>query len=144
MALSREARSVRQANPCCFVIFGASGDLTARLLMPALYHLAVQKRLPEAFAIVGLAHSHRSDDEFRSLLQKALEEHLNEKIDASVVQWLLQRSCYVSGEFEDPAAYDRLDQALKKFESEHKIPGNRLFYLATPPTAFVPIVKRLG
>ena len=118
MALSREARAIRQANPCCFVIFGASGDLTARLLMPAIYRLAAQKRLPEAFAIIGLAHSHRSDDEFRATLKKALEEHLSEKIDSNTIAWLLERSCYVSGEFEDPAAYDRLDDALKRIESE--------------------------
>ena len=144
MALSREARAVRQANPCCFVIFGASGDLTARLLMPAIYRLAAQKRLPDAFAIVGLAHSHRSDDEFRGGLRKALEEHLSEKVDSDTATWLFQRCFYVQGEFEDAAAYDRLDQALERIEGEHKIPGNRLYYLATPPTAFVPIVKRLG
>ena len=114
MALRREARAVRQANPCCFVIFGASGDLTARLLMPAIYRLAAQKRLPEGFAIVGLAHSHRSDDEFRAILKKALDEHVSEKADADTVAWLIERSSYVQGEFEDPAAYDRLDQALKK------------------------------
>jgi glucose-6-phosphate 1-dehydrogenase len=144
MALSREARAVRQANPCCFVIFGASGDLTARLLMPALYRLAAQKRLPDGFAIIGLAHSHRSDDEFRAILKKALDEHVSEKADANTTAWLMERSSYIQGEFEDPASYDRLDRALTRVEGERKIPGNRLFYLATPPSAFVPIVKRLG
>jgi glucose-6-phosphate 1-dehydrogenase len=144
MALSREARAVRQANPCCFVIFGASGDLTARLLAPALYRLAAQKRLSDGFAIIGFAHSHRSDDEFRGTLKKALEEHVSEKTDPNTVAWLLERILYVQGEFEDPAAYDRLEQTLKRIEEQRKIPGNRLFYLATPPSAFVPIVKRLG
>ena len=144
MALSRETRAVRQSNACCFVIFGASGDLTARLLMPALYRLAAQKRLPEAFAIIGLAHSHRSDDEFRSRLKTALDEHVSEKADSGTVAWLMERSTYVQGEFEDPAAYDRLETALQRTESERKIPGNRLFYLATPPSSFGPIVKRLG
>jgi glucose-6-phosphate 1-dehydrogenase len=144
MALSRDARSLRQANPCSFVIFGASGDLTARLLTPALYRLAAQKRLPDAFAMVGLAHSHRSDEEFRRGLKDALHEHVGEKLDAAAVSWLLERSCYVQGEFEEPAAYDRLDGTLKRIETERKIPDNRLYYLATPPRAFVPIVKRLG
>ncbi|HEY3916595.1 MAG TPA: glucose-6-phosphate dehydrogenase [Stellaceae bacterium] len=144
MAPAGDARGVRQANACSFVIFGASGDLTARLLVPALYRLAVQKRLPDAFAIVGLAHSHRSDDEFRRLLKQALEEHIKEKLEPAAVSWLIERSSYVQGEFEDPASYDRLDQTLKRIENERRIPGNRLYYLATPPTAFVPIVKRLG
>ncbi|HLI20567.1 MAG TPA: glucose-6-phosphate dehydrogenase [Stellaceae bacterium] len=144
MALTRDQRAARQSNPCSFVIFGASGDLTARLLVPALYRLRVQKRLPDAFAIIGLAHSHRSDDEFRRGLKQALEQHANEKLDPAAVAWLLERSSYVQGEFEDAAAYDRLDQALAKIEGERQIPGNRVFYLATPPTAFVPIVKRLG
>jgi glucose-6-phosphate 1-dehydrogenase len=144
MAAAQDQKAVRQANPCSFVIFGASGDLTARLLMPALYRLAAQKRLPDGFAIVGLAHSHRSDDEFRRGLKQALEQHVGEKLDAAAVSWLVERISYVQGEFEDPAAYDRLDEALKKIESDRKIPGNRLFYLATPPAAFVPIVKRLG
>ena len=144
MAPAGEARGVRQANPCSFVIFGASGDLTARLLMPALYRLTAQKRLPDSFAIVGLAHSHRSDDEFRRKLKQALEEHVREKLDPAAVSWLIERVSYVQGEFEDAASYDRLDQALKRIEGERQIPGNRLYYLATPPTAFVPIVKRLG
>lgn len=144
MALTRDARSGRQANPCSFVIFGASGDLTARLLIPALYRLRVQSRLPDAFAIVGLAHSHRSDDELRRGFKQALEQHAGEKLDPAAVSWLLERSSYVQGEFQDAAAYERLDQALAKIEAERHIPGNRLYYLATPPTAFVPIVSRLG
>jgi glucose-6-phosphate 1-dehydrogenase len=144
MALSSNTQALRQANPCSFVIFGASGDLTARLLMPALYRLTVQRRLPDGFAVVGLAHSHRSDEQFRGGLRQALEAHVGEKLDPAATSWLLERSSYVQGEFEDPAAYDRLDQVLKRIESERHIPGNRLFYLATPPSAFVPIVKRLG
>ena len=58
--------------------------------------------------------------------------------------WLIERCWYVQGEFEDAAAYQRLDEALAKIEAQRQIPGNRLFYLATPPDAFVPIVKRLG
>jgi glucose-6-phosphate 1-dehydrogenase len=144
MASRSVARAVRQANPCSFVIFGASGDLTSRLLVPALYRLAVQRRLPDAQAIVGVAHSHRSDDEFRRLVQQALETHIGETLDREAVAWLVERSCYVQGEFEDPATYDRLDEALKGIEAARRIPGNRLYYLATPPNAFVPIVKRLG
>jgi glucose-6-phosphate 1-dehydrogenase len=136
--------ATRESNPCSFVIFGASGDLTARLLMPALYRLALHKRLPDAFAVVGLAHSERSNEDFRKTLRQALEQFSGEKLDDAVASWLLERVSYVRGEFEDPAAYDRLDQALKKIEAERKIPGNRLYYLATPPTAFVPVVQRLG
>ena len=136
--------ATRQSNPCSFVIFGASGDLTARLLIPALYRLALHKRLPDAFAVVGLAHSAKSHDEFRRLLKQGLDQFAGEKLDATTVSWLLDRVSYVQGEFEDPAAYDRLDQALKKIEGDYKIPGNRLYYLATPPSAFVPVVQRLG
>ena len=144
MAQPGNQHSPHQADPCSFVIFGASGDLTARLLMPALYRLKVQKHLPDAFAVVGFAHSHRSDDEFRGLLKQALEQYTGEKLDPAVVAWLIERCSYVQGEFEDSAAYQRLDEALAKIEAQRQIPGNRLFYLATPPNAFVPIVKRLG
>ncbi len=112
--------------------------------MPALYRLAAQKRLPDGFAIVGIAHSARSDDEFRQHLKKAIESHVSEKLDPATVSWLIERSSYVKGEFEDPAAYDRLEQALDRVETARQIPGNRVYYLATPPAAFAPIVKRLG
>ena len=139
-----DAATTRPSDACSFVIFGASGDLTARLLAPALYRLALHKRLPDGLAIVGFAHSHRSDEEFRRGIKKALDEHAGEQPDQATASWLLERCHYVQGEFEEPAAYDRLDQSLKKIEADRQIPGNRLYYLATPPAAFVPIVKRLG
>jgi glucose-6-phosphate 1-dehydrogenase len=136
--------SLRAADPCSFVIFGASGDLTARLLMPALYRLALHKRLTDAFAVVGLARGQTSDDEFRKKLRTALEQHTGERLEPKTVSWLLERACYIQGEFEDAAAYDRLIAALTRIEADRGIPANRVFYLATPPWAFVPIVKRLG
>jgi glucose-6-phosphate 1-dehydrogenase len=144
MAAPTSASDIRKADPCSFVIFGASGDLTARLLMPTIYRLAARKQLSNAFAIIGFAHSERSDENFRGLLRKGLEEHTGQKLSEKVVTWLLDRASYVQGEFEDAAAYDRLDAKLKQVENEQKIPGNRVYYLATPPSAFVPIVERLG
>src|SRR5215831_13585387 len=132
MAVAADALPAGQADPCSFVIFGASGDLTARLLMPALYRLALHKRLTDAFAVIGLAHGQSNDDEFRRKLKTALDQHTGERLDAPTVSWLLDRCCSIRGEFEDPAAYDRLTEALKRIEAERQIPSNRVFYLATP------------
>ena len=144
MAARAKTSDIKQANPCSFVIFGASGDLTARLLMPTIYRLAAAKQLSDSFAIVGFAHSDRSDDNFRELLHKGLTDHAGQKLSAKIVTWLLDRASYVQGEFEDAAAYDRLEAKLNEVEKKRKIPGNRVYYLATPPSAFVPIVKCLG
>src|SRR5262252_691823 len=132
------------AGPCCLVIFGASGDLTHRLLVPALYNLAAGGLLPDAFAIIGVARREMSNDAFRSDLAQALRRFAIRGIDERTTGRLLARATYVNGDADDPSTYKRLDRELAQVERTCATGGNRLFYLATPPSAFAPISRHLG
>jgi glucose-6-phosphate 1-dehydrogenase len=132
------------AGPCCLVVFGASGDLTHRLLVPALYNLAAGGLLPDAFAIIGIARREMSNDAFRSDLAQALRRFAIRSIDERTTSRLLARATYVNGGADDPSTYKRLDRELAQVERACATGGNRLFYLATPPSAFAPIIRHLG
>src|SRR6516225_4149339 len=132
------------AGPCCLVIFGASGDLTHRLLVPALYNLAAGGLLPDAFAIIGIGRREMSNDAFRSDLAQALRRFAIRSIDERTTGRLLARATYVNGDADDPSTYERLDRELAQVERACATGGNRLFYLATPPSAFAPISRHLG
>jgi glucose-6-phosphate 1-dehydrogenase len=132
------------AGPCCLVIFGAAGDLTHRLLVPALYNLAAGGLLPDAFAIIGIARREMSNDAFRSDLAQALRRFAIRGIDERITGRLLARATYVNGDADDPSTYERLDRELAQVERACATGGNRLFYLATPPSAFAPISRHLG
>ena len=144
MNAGNAAASVRTPDPCSFVIFGASGDLTHRLLMPALYNLAAGGLLPAAFSIVGVGRTKMPTEVFRDGLEKALHQFGTRDRDPAVVRQLLGCVSYLDGGAEDPEIYDRLRQELARIEEKRNGPGNRLFYLATPPSAFEPIARRLG
>jgi glucose-6-phosphate 1-dehydrogenase len=134
----------RSADPCSLVIFGASGDLTHRLLIPALYNLAASGLLDDAFSIIGVARKELSGDAFRSNLEKSLREFATRPVDDGIAKRLFACVDYVPGEFEDPKMYERLRQTLERVERTRQTRGNRLFYLATPPAAFAPIGLQLG
>jgi glucose-6-phosphate 1-dehydrogenase len=139
-----KATKARPADPCCLVIFGASGDLTHRLLVPALYNLAASGLLPDAFALIGVARSESSNEAFRDDLAKSLPKFATRKVDDAIVKKLLDCVAFVQGEPDDPKTYEKLGHELSRIEGERKTKGNRLFYLATPPAAFVPIGTCLG
>jgi len=134
----------RTAAPCTVVIFGASGDLTQRKLVPALYNLAVDGLLPEQFAVVGTGRSKLSAEEFAERLEEGTREHSRRELDREAWQRLASRISYVSVDTGDAAGYERLGEHLARVDREHRTGGNRLFYLATPPSAFPVIVRRLG
>jgi glucose-6-phosphate 1-dehydrogenase len=142
--MTATAATARPADPCCLVIFGASGDLTHRLLVPALYNLEVLGLLPEAFALIGVARSESSSDAFRADLEKSLPRFATRKIDAAAVKKLLACVAYVQGDPDDPQTYEKIGRELARIEAERKTDGNRLFYLATPPAGFAPIGGHLG
>jgi glucose-6-phosphate 1-dehydrogenase len=144
MVAKQGATKAAPADPSSFVIFGASGDLTHRLLVPALYNLAAEGLLPEAFAIIGVARGEKSDDAFRSELAAGLSRNASRRLDDEVANRLLGCVSYVNGDAEDPATYERLKLALARAERACATRGNRLFYLATPPAAFAPIGRQLG
>jgi glucose-6-phosphate 1-dehydrogenase len=142
-AVAREQRP-RPADVCAFVIFGAAGDLTKRLLVPALYNLAADRLLPEHFAVIGLARGEMSDEQFRQNMGAALREFATGKVAAEVADRLLARFSYLRGDFSDPATYRRLSEHLDKVERDSSTGGNSLFYLATPPDVFAIVAGQLG
>ena len=131
-------------DPCTIVIFGASGDLTARKLMPALYNLALDGRLPPGLAVVGYSRTKWSNDAFREEARKNVEEHSRRPLDPEVWDSFASGLFYSHGGYDDPEGHDRLNEKLREVEAERGIGGNRLYYLAVPPTTFVDIIEQLG
>jgi glucose-6-phosphate 1-dehydrogenase len=140
---SRQDRP-RRPDPCAFVIFGAGGDLTKRLLFPALYNLAAANLLPDGFAVIGIARQEISDAQFRDAMAAALHEFATTSVSQPIVDRLLERLRYIRGDFNDASTYDRLKQALARAEREFRTGRNALFYLATPPDVFATIAEQLG
>src|SRR5262245_20107134 len=136
--------SARPADPCTLVIFGASGDLTRRLLVPALYNLAAGGLLGESYSIIGVARPELSSEAFRSGLEKGLREFATRPVDERIAKSMFSSVDYVQGDFDDPKVYERLRQTLERVEQTRSTRGNRLFYLATPPAAFALIGGQLG
>ena len=139
-----KTEQLKSAEPCAIAIFGAAGDLTKRLLMPALYNLAKSGLLPEEFAIIGLAHTDLSSDEFRDRMSKDIQEFATQDVDSEIWDWIESRLDYLQGDFEDPDTYQQLQQRLSKVDEEKGTNGNYLFYLATSPNFFKSIVSGLG
>ena len=140
--MSDESKS---AEPCVLVILGASGDLCKRLLMPTLYNLACDGLLPQKFAVVGMARDGWTTDEFRTRMSEGLATfHTRAAYDPVIGQQLVDQLHYLPGEFDDPAAYARLDAFLKGIEAQTQTGGNVLLYLATTPALFGLIADRLA
>jgi glucose-6-phosphate 1-dehydrogenase len=131
-------------DPCVLVIFGASGDLTGRKLVPGIYMLAKNRLLPSAFALVGFARRPNSDDDFRRKMRQDSDKFARQKpVDASVWDDLSAGMHYVQGSFDDPAGYQRLKEKLEELDRTRGTRGGRTFYLAVPPDAVKPIVDNL-
>ncbi|WP_337866824.1 glucose-6-phosphate dehydrogenase [Ignavibacterium sp.] len=126
-----------------YVIFGASGDLTKRKLVPALYALFVQKMLPEKFVLLGASRSDFSDDEFRSRMREAIIK-FKEIDDESQVDQFVKKLFYTSISFDDEAAYQKLSDRIKSLRKEFNINGNTIFYLSTPPSLYGIIPQKLA
>ncbi|PWC45777.1 glucose-6-phosphate dehydrogenase [Azospirillum sp. TSO22-1] len=132
------------APPCAIVIFGAAGDLAKRLLIPALYNLAARGLLSDRFAIVGVSRNAMSDEAFRAAIGEGLREFATEAVVPGVADALLGRLFHVAGDFADAETCRRLRDRLAVATTRFETDGNALFYLATPPSAFGPIVRNLG
>jgi glucose-6-phosphate 1-dehydrogenase len=132
------------APPCVMVIFGASGDLTKRKLLPALLNLAEEGLLPKDFAIVGFSFDQMTTEALRQKLDKEVREFALRPVDDHLWQWLLERIYYVQGDFGDSSAYQRLKDQILAAEKKHNTLGNRFHYLAVAPKFFSSIVKQLG
>jgi glucose-6-phosphate 1-dehydrogenase len=141
----RPASRLRPAEPCALVIFGATGDLTRRKLLPSLYFLADRGNLNPGFVVIGLARKTLSHAAFRSSAREAIREFVSKRASLSP-EWtdLEKRLFYVGGDLERPATAAALRRLLARGAREFRTEGNCLYYLATPPSAFAPIVRQLG
>jgi glucose-6-phosphate 1-dehydrogenase len=138
-------RLERTAEPCCVVIFGASGDLTKRKLLPALYRLVQERLLPAEFAIIGLARTEMSTDEFRARMKEAIVEFSEAKsVDEEVWNSFAQGLYYLTADINNPTDYDKLSELLNQVDNERGTQGNRLFYLSVAPRFYAEAVKELG
>jgi len=134
----------KKPDPCSFVIFGVTGDLTHRLVIPALYNLAATDLLPDKFCVVGVARKGMSNDALRDSLMKGLHQFATRPVDDAIAKRLLECVTCVEADPKDPASFDQLRERLERLEANRSTGGNRLFYLATPPDAFAPISRELG
>jgi glucose-6-phosphate 1-dehydrogenase len=133
----------RTPDPCAFVIFGASGDLSHRKLIPALYSLAYRGLLPQKFALVGVARTAMSDDDFRTTMEAAVKEFARDPFRSDVWDPLAEAMRYVAADFADEAE-GRVEACLTEVDQERGTAGNRLYYFAVPPSAIGVLVDQLG
>ena len=131
-------------HPTTLVIFGATGDLAKRKLLPALYNLAHEGALPERFHLIGASRSEMSDDDFRASARDSIKQFSRREPDDKVLDALLSSVRYVSGTFDDDSAYGKIDEITKQDDEDAALPCNRCYYLSTAPEFFPVIVGKLG
>ena len=124
-------------EPFVFVIFGATGDLTGRKLLPAMVQLAMDKQLPQETAIVGFARRKKTDEDFRSEMSKALDQYSRMKPkDSKVWEEFSKKIFYHASNFEEDVGYETLREKLQKIDQKFGTKGNRIYFLAVPPPIF--------
>ena len=133
-----------RADDCVLVIFGASGDLTRRKLLPAVYNLAEANLLPERFAVVGVARPRIDEGGFRQQMRERVTDAEGEPLEPACWTRIEERLHYVSGEFHDATLYQDLAATLQKLGSHYSIPANYLFYFAIPPDLFATVADQLA
>src|SRR6202165_1257294 len=134
----------KKPEPCSIVIFGVTGDLAHRLVVPSLYNLAANDLLPDNFCIVGVARKAMSSEELTDSLIKGLHQFATRKVDDALARNLLACVTCIEADPENPASFDAMREQLDRLEAARKNGGHRLFYLATPPNGFLPISRELG
>jgi hypothetical protein len=139
---SAGSEQIRVRDPFTVVIFGASGDLSKRKLIPALYHLHQGGFLPDQFKVVGFSRSPMSDEQFREVMIEALKEHADPNVTAE--HPLVRALHYFAGNVDDPESFRGLRERVEALEKEASLPGHRLFYLSVAPEFFATIIKRLA
>jgi glucose-6-phosphate 1-dehydrogenase len=145
-------RQPKPADPCAMVIFGATGDLTKRLVIPALYNLSRTKMLPEHFSLIGVARTEGTVESWRGHLHDTLKSFVGnaaaefdlDHIDEAAWQWLAERMVYLQGDLAKPELYGKLRSALAEADKVHGTQGNTIFYLAIADRLFATAVEQLG
>ena len=143
--LQDQLRFDRRVPPCAIVIFGATGDLSKRKLLPSLYRLFYERRISENFAVVGNSRTTLSDDQFRERMKESVSKFLEDApFDEAVWNSFAQCLFYVPGDLNDPKAYDGIHHKLDEVEASHRTGGNVVFYLSTQPSYYAEVVEQLG
>ncbi|HJQ67786.1 MAG TPA: glucose-6-phosphate dehydrogenase [Blastocatellia bacterium] len=143
--LREGVRLERAADPCVVIIFGASGDLTKRKLLPALYRLTQERLLPAEFAILGFSRSTMSHEDFRAKMKDAIVTYSEAKrVDEAVWQSFAQGIYYISGDINDPDCYKRMSEQLDQIDRERGTAGNRVFYLSVAPGLYSESIEQIG
>jgi glucose-6-phosphate 1-dehydrogenase len=138
-------RFARRIPPCAIVIFGASGDLSKRKLLPSLYRLFYERRISPNFAVVGSSRTPMTDDQFREKMKESVSKFLEDSpFDEDVWKSFAQCLFYVTGDLTNPPSYDDLRDKLDGIEKSHQTGGNVLFYLSTQPSHYADAIKELG
>ena len=138
----KDCPGVEQTDPCTIVIVGATGDLTARKLVPALFNLYLNTGLPHPFQIVGCGRTELSEQQFRSKMEHALT--INGNMDDSKWPAFADALHYRPVDYGDFASFSNLAEYLKQLDQQQNTQGNRIFYLALPPTLYKPVAQMLG
>ena len=139
----RDRRIPRVAGPCVLVMFGVTGDLARKKLLPAIYDLANRGLLPPGFSLVGFARRDWEDEDFAQLTYEAVKEHARTPFRDTVWQQVSEGVRFVQGAFDDDAAFDMLAETVRSLDAERSTGGNYAFYLSIPPKAFPVVVKQL-
>jgi len=126
------------------VIFGASGDLTRRKLIPALYNLAQNQLLSREFAVIGVARSPMSTEDYRKRVSEDIKQFATGKVEADIWEWFIRRMHYLSGDLSDKNLYLQLKDLLDKVDKDHSTHGNHMYYMATAADFFGPAVEQLA
>lgn len=143
--LEDSSRAVKTPEPCILVIFGATGDLTSRKLVPALYNLVKDGQLPHHFVCIGFARREKTDEQFRNELYTALQKYSRTKpIDQSLWNQFKEKIFYHRSEFHQDEGYEELKTLLSRFDAKFGTRGNRVYYLSTQPSFFPLIIEKLG
>ena len=140
----RDKRLPRIAGPCGMVLFGVTGDLARRKLLPAIYDLANRGLLPPGFSLVGFARRDWAQEDFADVVRSAVQQHARTTFNQSVWQQLSAGIRFVPGEFSDDDAFDRLADTVEELDATRGTMGNHAFYLSVPPSAFPVVVKQLA
>ena len=140
---SRDRRIPRVAGPCVLVMFGVTGDLASKKLLPAVYDLANRGLLPPGFSLVGFARRDWVDEDFAQVAYNAVKLHARTPFRDAVWQQMLEGVRFVSGEFADDDAFDQLAKTVAELDQSRGTGGNYAFYLSVPPKAFPLVVRQL-
>lgn len=130
--------------PSIFTIFGMTGDLAAKKIIPSLWHLFRNDRLPKQISIIGFSRRELSDKDYKDLVMEAVKKHVDSKIESSDFDSFFNLFSYQAGKFEDREAFNALSTHIDKIESDWGVCTNKLFYLAVPPSSYEPIFKNLA